>query len=476
MLRRFTSSASANASPFAVAGAMRFASTDVLGELKTILTAKNAALAPKIQKLQKEFGEQNLSDATVDKAYGGMRDIISLVYEPSLLDAQEGIRFRGLSIPECQKVLPAAIPGGEPLPEAMFWLLLTGDVPTTNQTAALSAELVARADPTAINAVRKVLDAMPDNTHPMTQFSAGILTLQTRSKFQQAYAAGKANKTNYWQLALDDVLDCVARTPSVAAMIYSKITKGSSAVPLPVAGKDWSANFATQLGFANNSSMEECLRLYLSIHTDHEGGNVSAHTTTLVGSALSDPYLALSAGMNGLAGPLHGLANQEVLTFLFEIQAKLKAQNVDMKNPAELEKALTAATWDLLNAKRVVPGYGHAVLRKTDPRYTCQKEFCEKHFPNDELFILVNTIYKIMPGILTTHGKTKNPYPNVDAHSGVLLQHYGMTQQSFYTVLFGLSRQLGVFSGLVWDRLQGRPLERPKSVTTEWLCKKYNVQ
>lgn len=452
-----------------------FAGASVLGELKTILTAKNAELAPKIAKLQKEHGNEKLSDATVEKAYGGMRDIISLVYEPSLLDAQEGIRFRGLSIPECQAKLPAAIPGGEPLPEGMFWLLMTGDVPTKEQTTRLSEELVARADKGAIESVRKVLDAMPDNTHPMTQFSAGILTLQTKSKFHQAYSEGKANKKNYWELALDDVLDCMARTPSVAAMIYNKVTKGSSAIPAPVSGKDWSANFATQLGF-NDSSMEECLRLYLSIHTDHEGGNVSAHTTTLVGSALSDPYLSLSAGMNGLAGPLHGLANQEVLTFLFDMQAKLKAANVNVNDAAALEKALTQFTWDLLNAKRVVPGYGHAVLRKTDPRYECQKKFCEKHFPNDELFILVNTIYKIMPGILTQHGKTKNPFPNVDAHSGVLLQHYGLTQQNYYTVLFGLSRQIGVFSGLVWDRLQGRPIERPKSVTTEWLCKKFNVQ
>jgi len=309
----------------------------------------------------------------------------------------------------------------------------------------------------------------------MTQFSAGILTLGAESKFAKAYAEGKANKKNYWELALDDTLDCIARTPSVAAIIFNKLTKGSSAIPAPQHGHDWSANFANQLGMTDPSFVE-CLRLYFSIHTDHEGGNVSAHTTTLVGSALSDPYLSLSAGMNGLAGPLHGLANQEVLTYLFDMRAKLKAANVDVKNHEATKKALTQFTWDLLNSKRVVPGYGHAVLRKTDPRYSCQREFCMKHFPNDELFLLVNTVYEIMPGILTEHGKTKNPYPNVDAHSGVLLQHYGLTQQNYYTVLFGLSRQLGVFSGLVWDRLQGRPIERPKSVTTEWLCKKYNVQ
>eukprot|EP00657_Telonema_sp_P-1_P009618 TRINITY_DN3854_c0_g1_i5.p1 TRINITY_DN3854_c0_g1~~TRINITY_DN3854_c0_g1_i5.p1 ORF type:complete len:167 (-),score=81.12 TRINITY_DN3854_c0_g1_i5:108-608(-) len=153
------------------------------------------------------------------------------------------------------------------------------------------------------------------------------------------------------------------------------------------------------------------------------------------------------------------------------MQRKCKEAGVDMKDKTALKKSLDKFTWDLLNSKRVVPGYGHAVLRKTDPRYNCQRDFCARNFPDDELFILVDTIYEIMPDILTKHGKTKNPFPNVDAHSGVLLQHYGMKEQNFYTVLFGVSRQLGVLPGLVWDRIQGRPIERPKSITSEALFK-----
>lgn len=70
----------------------------------------------------------------------------------------------------------------------------------------------------------------------------------------------------------------------------------------------------------------------------------------------------------------------------------------------------------------MVPGYGHAVLRKTDPRYTCQREFALKHLPNDPMFKLVAQLYKIVPNVLLEQGKAKNPWPNVDAHSGVLLQ------------------------------------------------------
>lgn len=443
-------------------------------ELKDTLQKKFAAQSPILEKLKNAHDESQLSTATVGKAYGGMRDIIGLVYEPSLLDKEEGIRFRGLTIPECQKELPKAPGGTEPLPEAMFWLLLTGNVPTAAQANALNKELQSRADPTAIAVAQKCLDSLPKNLHAMTKFSIGTMALQGHSKFAAAYASGKANKKNYWEYALDDSLDCIARTPSVAAMIYRQITTGTSKIPDINPSLDWTGNFANQLGF-NDAAFTDMLRLYLSIHVDHEGGNVSAHTTTLVGSALSDPYLSFAAGLNGLAGPLHGLANQEVLVFLFEMREKCKAAGVNMQDTAALAAALDKFTWELLNSKRVVPGYGHAVLRKTDPRYTCQREFCLRHFPKDELFLLVDTIYAIMPGILTKHGKTKNPYPNVDAHSGVLLQHFGMTEQSFYTVLFGVSRQLGVLSGLVWDRLQGRPIERPKSVTTEWLAEKFKI-
>lgn len=454
---------------------VRFAASGVTAELQKILVQKRDSQKAKIQQLQEKHGDAKLSDATVAKAYGGMRDITGLVYEPSLLDSQEGIRFRGLTIPECQQQLPKGNDGTEPLPEAMFWLLLTGNVPTKEQSLALNAELQQRACPDAIGVAKKAIDALPVTMHPMSQYSVGILALQSKSKFAAAYAAGKANKKNYWELALDDSLDCIARTPQVAAMIYRRITTGRSDLAAPMESNlDWAANFSNQMGFADKS-FHDMMRLYLAIHVDHEGGNVSAHTTTLVGSALSDPYLSYTAGMCGLAGPLHGLANQEVLTYIFEMREKCKAASVNIKDRTALAAALDKFTWELLNQGRVVPGYGHAVLRKTDPRYTCQRDFATRHFPDDELFYLVDTIYSIMPGILTKHGKTKNPFPNVDAHSGVLLQHYGLKQQDFYTVLFGVSRQLGVLSGLVWDRLQGRPIERPKSITSEALFKQFNV-
>jgi citrate synthase len=360
--------------------------------------------------------------------------------------------------------LPHAEGGNEPLPEGMLWLLLTGEIPTKQQVEDLRKDLHARAakvDPK----VESIVRALPNTLHPMTQFSMAILALEGDSLFAKAYHDG-VHKKDYWNTTYEDALNCIARLPAIAAMIYRKQYFNGSYIA-PNTNLDWAANFAHMMGY-DHPEVYELFRLYLTIHSDHEGGNVSAHATHLVGSALSDPYLSLSAGMNGLAGPLHGLANQEVLRWLKEVKAALKGKEANKEN-------LTKVIWDTLNAGRVVPGYGHAVLRKTDPRYTCQREFALKYMPNDELFKLVSTLYEIVPNILTEHGKTKNPYPNVDAHSGCLLQHYGLVEEDYYTVMFGVSRAIGVLSSLVWDRALGFPIERPKSMTTaalKELCQK----
>ena len=125
-----------------------------------------------------------------------------------------------------------------------------------------------------------------------------------------------------------------------------------------------------------------------------------------------------------------------------------------------------------LSEGKVVPGYGHAVLRKTDPRFTAQMEFGKKHMPDDSLVQTVWNIYEAVPPVLSSIAKIKNPWPNVDAHSGALLVHYGMHEYDFYTVLFGVSRALGVMASLIWDRATGSAIERPNSVTTEWIKKK----
>ncbi|CAA83004.1 putative citrate synthase, mitochondrial [Caenorhabditis elegans] len=427
--------------------------------LKEVLSKKIPAHNAKVKSFRTEHGSTVVQNVNIDMIYGGMRSMKGMVTETSVLDPEEGIRFRGYSIPECQKLLPKAKGGEEPLPEAIWWLLCTGDVPSEAQTAAITKEWNARADlPTH---VVRMLDNFPDNLHPMAQFIAAIAALNNESKFAGAYARGVA-KASYWEYAYEDSMDLLAKLPTVAAIIYRNLYRDGSAVSVIDPKKDWSANFSSMLGY-DDPLFAELMRLYLVIHSDHEGGNVSAHTSHLVGSALSDPYLSFSAAMAGLAGPLHGLANQEVLVFLNKIVGEIGFNYT--------EEQLKEWVWKHLKSGQVVPGYGHAVLRKTDPRYECQREFALKHLPNDDLFKLVSTLYKITPGILLEQGKAKNPWPNVDSHSGVLLQYFGMTEMSFYTVLFGVSRALGCLSQLIWARGMGLPLERPKSHSTDGLIK-----
>ncbi|GMM58480.1 citrate (Si)-synthase [Maudiozyma humilis] len=411
--------------------------------------------AEEIKKFKKEHGATVIDTVKLEQAYGGMRGIKGMVWEGSVLDPEEGIRFRGLTIPEIRAKLPKATPESqEPLPEGLFWLLLTGEIPSAEQVKALSIDLASRSE--LPEHVSQVLDNLPKNLHPMAQFSIALNALESESKFAKAYAQG-VNKKEYWTYTFEDSLDLLGKLPVIAAKIYRNVFKDGKLAKVDL-NADYGKNLANLLGFENGDFVE-LMRLYLTIHSDHEGGNVSAHTTHLVGSALSSPYLSLAAGMNGLAGPLHGRANQEVLEWLFKLREEVHGDY----SKETIEKYL----WDTLNSGRVIPGYGHAVLRKTDPRYTAQREFALSHFPDYELFKLVSAVYETAPKVLAKQGKTKNPWPNVDSHSGVLLQYYGLKEASFYTVLFGVARAFGVLPQLIIDRAVGAPIERPKSFSTE---------
>jgi citrate synthase len=424
--------------------------------LKEKFLGKVGPMRERIQKLLKEKGNVKVDDVALNQVIGGMRDINSMLWVISDLDPQEGIRFRGLTIPDLQAQLPRAHGGSEPLPEALFYFLLTGDVPTEEDTKAVTEEWRRRS--ALPEHLIKSMEAVPTDTHPMTQFGIAILALQRDSKFAARYRTGMP-KSDYWDPMYEDVMDLLAKLPEIAARIYMRSYKGGKFIA-PDPKLDWGANLGHMIGI-DKPDFLDLMRLYLVIHSDHEGGNVSAHTCHLVGSALSDAYYSMSAAMGGLAGPLHGLANQEVLRWIMDVMKDLNG----VPNKEQLHKYL----WDTLKSGKVIPGYGHAVLRKTDPRYVAQREFALKHLPNYDMFKVVSDIYQVAPPILIEQGKAKNPWPNVDAHSGVLLYYYGVTEYDFYTVFFGVSRAMGILAQLVWDRALGLAIERPKSVLLDWL-------
>lgn len=428
-----------------------------MSNIKGKLFKKIEAWRPRTQKLLKEYGNVKIGEVNIGQAIGGARDVKSLVTDVSYLDPNEGIRFRGLTIPEVLERLPKAAGGEMPSVEGFFYMLLTGDIPTLEDIEEIKKEFNNRQH--VPDYVFNIIKAMPKDSHPMVMFSTAILSMQKDSLFAQKYGEGHLKKNDYWDPTYEDAINLLAKIPQIAAFIYRwKYKNGDIIAPDPK--MDFGANFAHMMGI--KKPYDDVSRLYFILHSDHESGNVSAHTGHLVSSALSDIYYAISAMINGLAGPLHGLANQEVLRWIQDVYQKMGG-----KVPTEAE--MRQFVWDTLKSGQVVPGYGHAVLRKTDPRYIAQREFCLKHLNDDPLFRYVDLIYKVTPPVLLEQGKAKDPWPNVDAQSGVIQWYYGVKEYDFYTVLFGVGRALGVCANIIWDRALGYPIERPKSLTTKML-------
>ncbi len=411
----------------------------------------------RIRSLAKEHADVVVDTVTVGEVVGGMRDTKSLLTDISYVDPAEGIRFRGMSIPEVLKKLPKARGGKMPLVGGLYYLLIVGEVPTKEQALEVEAEWAKRSD--VPDYVFKMLKSMPTETHPMTLLSQAVLALQSGSLFAERYHDMKRDV--YWEAALEDSLNLTAKLPVIAAYIYRLKYFGENKKPRYNPKQDYGLNFARMMKVEDKKGYAELMRLYFIIHSDHESGNASAHATHLIGSTLADVYYAFSAGLNALAGPLHGLANQESLAWLLDVHKKFGG--------VPSREDLYKFAWDTLNSGRVIPGYGHGVLRVIDPRFVTQMEFAKKRFPDNELLRLADMVLDVVPQVLKEQGKAKSPAPNVDAISGTLQYYYGVREFDFYTVLFGVGRALGVTANYVWARALGQPIERPKSLTTKML-------
>lgn len=426
-----------------------------MATLKEKLAEQIPGLRDQFGQLVKEHGDVVLSQVTIAQACGGMRGVKALVCDTSYVDPDKGLFVRGRGIREL----------ADQLPEAVFYLLCTGELPDEAALQDLQKELQARQ--ALPGYVVDVLRAMPADSHPMAMFNTGILVMQRESVFARRYSEGM-KKTEYWEAMVEDALTLIARVTGVAAAVYRiRFDKGHLIEPDP--NLDWAGNFARMTGIEDpTGEFANLMRLYMTLHCDHESGNVSANTCYTVCSALSDLYYSVSAGHNGLAGPLHGLANQECLRFVLEA-----TRRYGDKIPTD--EQLVEYAWETLNAGKVIPGYGHAVLRQTDPRYLAFLDFGKRVCPEDVAFGTVAALFRVIPDVLKEHGKAKNPYPNVDAASGSLLYHFGMRETSFYTVLFGVSRTLGMSAQNIIARALGAPITRPKSVTFEDLKKAAGV-
>ncbi len=419
-----------------------------MATLQEKLSQQIPKLREDIKAFVKEYGSTVISEVTIKQAYGGMRGVKGMVCDTSYVDPMEGLRVRRNSILKLK----------ERTPEEIYYLLLTGELPDAAGLKDLQEQFRAAAE--VPQYVWDVMAAMHKDSHPMAMLSTGIMAMEIESEFVRRYNEGM-HKTEYWEPALADSITVLGRMTGLAAGIYRlRFNKGDRIAPRD--DLDWAGNFAHMMGIDDpNGDFADLMRLYLVLHCDHEGGNVSANTCHTVGSALSDPFYAVAAGLNGLAGPLHGLANQMCLKFVLDI-----TKQYDGVPTADQLKQFA---WDTLNSGNVIPGYGHAVLRATDPRFTAFREFGLKYCSTSPVFQTVDLMFRTIPDVLKEHGKAANPWPNVDAGSGSLLHHYGVKEFSFYTVFFGVSRAMGMLSQLVINRALGTAITRPKSVTTRWM-------
>ncbi len=407
---------------------------------------------PKVQEdiksLISKSGSEKISEVTVSQAFSGLRGIKAFVCDTSSVSADKGLIIRGIPLLEITHISP----------EEVFFLLLTSRLPEPNELEDLKQGFSSHVE--VPDYVWNVLSEMPKDSHPMTMFNTAILTMQGDSVFKEKYNSGML-KSEYWEAILDDGIRLLAKLPTLGAGIYRMCFDKGDRI-LPDSNLDWAGNLVHMTGLPDeNGDLHKLMKLYLMLHCDHEGGNVSAFASHTVASALSDPYYAVCAGLNGLAGPLHGLANQECLKFVLSIK--------DHFSGVPTDEELKRFCWERLNNGRVIPGYGHAVLRCPDPRFTAFIKFGQKHIKNDDVFDIVDKLFNIVPDVLLEQGKAKNPWPNVDAASGSLLYHYGLKEFNFYTVLFSISRTMGMISQMVWERALGIPITRPKSVTTDWI-------
>ncbi|KAG0668693.1 hypothetical protein C6P45_004468 [Maudiozyma exigua] len=464
--------------------------------LKQTLQNKIVSKQKEMKDLRQTHSNYKIGDITIGSLLGGMRGNSLMYWDGTTLSPTEGIKFKGLTIEQCQDKLPNAKDvfgnisnnnnGKFFLPESMLWLLITGEIPTREQTLSvinLLNNILRQQNGELPPVTETIMNKLPADMHPMTQLSIGITSLSSQSKFSSLYSQGKLGKSEYWSSTFDDSMKLIANLPLLAGKIYSRLHQKKTG-PQPLGSinyeMDWAYNISSMLGMTKDSQnikgltpkqqsdFVELMRLYTGIHVDHEGGNVSAHSTHLVGSTLADPFLSYSSGINGLAGPLHGLAAQEVVRFLFNLQKKLEKQQQKSNDAlGDTDAAITKEIWRLLSNQQVIPGYGHAVLRIFDPRFDAMLNFVKqrpKEFQNDKHVNLMQNLSQIVPDILIKHGKCKNPYPNVDAASGILFYHYGITELMFFTVIFGCSRAIGPLTQLIWDRILGLPIERPKSI------------
>lgn len=371
-----------------------------------------------------------LFEITRDRLNTGLRGFPVGTCRTSKVDPMEGVSYVGYSIAELVELEP----------EAVVYLMLNKNLPTADELAVFKKDLGSRMGLPSV--VLQGIQNLPKEGHPMEWLMSGLLLM------------GMTTKTGDY---MEDALNLVARAPELVAAIF-RVRSGWGDPIAPDASKGLIENFVHMLDVpgADPARLGKVLSTFYILHMDHGGGNLSTFTGKAVASGHADLYASLNAAMAALYGPLHGRANQDCLNFV---------RKVGTSDVGEVESYVRNA----LANKEKIYGFGHAVLRAEDPRATIQYAVGEEICGDDPLFQTAKALREAAVRVLSGIEKVSNPYPNVDAVSGTLLNAVGLTDSNYYTVLFGLSRITGISAQIVDERLRfrggkGAPIYRPKYI------------
>ncbi|KAF7316846.1 Citrate synthase [Mycena chlorophos] len=405
--------------------------------------------------------DTTIHELTVGSVMMGMRGTPALLWEISETNAY-GIKYHGKTVTELKQLLPKWPGSTQIAPEAMLWYLYTAQVPTQSQVEKLTADLVLRAKLPAD--AEAFCDALAKDIAADAQIMMTLTYLARYSKFTAAVTKG-THKNDLWKAVLEDALDISSRFPMIMARVYA------NKHDLP--HQDWTteldlaANYTRHIGRGDDFDYTEFTRLCWALYMDH-GANVSAHAMRLCSSAWTDSYLMVVSGMIAGTGPLHAKAIADSVMFnLAMIRSLGQSPSTD---------DITAYVGRHLSGGKIVPGFGHALLRVPDARLAFLDEFLESHPSSDpkthSFLSLIKNINSVVPDLLREKVLTmKNPHPNADALSGSILHAYGM-DVDFMMSFFATSRVAGFLVQQVWDRALGLSMERPLSLTMEELLAK----
>ena len=371
---------------------------------------------------------KHLLDLTESHLDIGMRGVPVGTCRTSFVTPGEGVHYCGYPITELAGMLP----------EDVVYLLHNKELPNAEQSQAFRQDLARRA--TMPGDLGPIFSALPKDGHPMDWLAVGIQTL------------GMWDCTNDWK---EDALNLVARMPRMLGLLFRYRDGRGENIPEDDTSLSMVERFTNTLELdVDQAKLTRVLSVYLVLHMDHGGGNLSTFVGKAVASGHATLYSAMASSMNALSGPLHGRANQSCLEFV------LRVGTSDSDKVEEFVRGELAAG-------RPVFGFGHAVLRAEDPRATAQFALGEEICPEDENFKIIRTLREVAPRILAENPKISNPNANVDIASGALLHHVGLKDPSYYTTFFGWARVAGIGAQIFDERVvmrngKGVPIYRPK--------------